>query len=226
MADIRTLERDWKSGMGKVISDGILAVVDGDEAAKDAAMDRMLVMAKHANLVFEAETTLVGLSQKLQLALDVPALVAALTTNIGVKSADVDLSMDVDQHEEHNTNIDAKTQTEASAKFGFFGHGASVKTTASLGVGDERKRSTDYRSTVKVKVHMEQLPPAEGLSLIVDSITKALKRTIDINAQLVEKQATKLADEADKVDSLPIGDGNQPAQDNNPSQEQSPSDDD
>ncbi len=87
-----------------------------------------------------------------------------------------------------------------------------MKTTASLGVGDERKRSTDYRSTVRVKVHMEQLPPAEGLSLIVDSMTKALKRTIDINAQLVEKQATKLGDEADKVDSLPIGDGDQPEQ--------------
>ena len=219
MADILTLERDWKSGMGKVISDGILAIVDGDEAAKDAAMDRMLVMAKHANLVFEAETTLIGLSQKLQLALDVPALVAALTTNIGVKTADVELSMDVDQHEEHNTNIDAKSQTEASAKFGFFGHGASVKTTATLGVGDERKRSTDYRSAVKVKVHLEQLPPAEGLSLIVDSMTKALKRTIDINAQLVEKQATRLGDEADNVDSLPIGDGDQPKPEQRPQED-------
>ena len=219
MADIQQLERDWKSGMGQVIADGILSVVDGDEAAKDAALSRMLVMAKHANLVFEAETSLVGLSEKLQMALDVPALVAALTTNIGVATADIELSMDVDQHEEHNTNIDAKSQTEASAKFGFFGHGASVKTTASLGVTDERKRSTDYRSTVNVKVHLEQLPPAEGLSLIVDSLTKALKRTIDINSQLVEKQATKLGDDADKLDSLPIGDDDQPEQEDDGSQD-------
>ena len=61
-------------------------------------------------------------------------------------------------------------------------------------------------------VPMEQLPLVEGPSLIVDSMTKALKRTIDINAQLVEKQATRLGDEADKVDSLPIGNGDQPEQ--------------
>lgn len=197
MADIRVLERDWKSGMGKVIADGCLAIVDADEAAQDARLYRIQEMASMENIDFNTAVSLLGMDQKLETCLSVPPLVVALGSNIAITTGRFAMSMDVSQHEEQATTVKSDTSVEASASGGFPGLAkASVKTTAKLGVSHNRKRSTDYRSTVDVSVEMTQAPPPEGLSLIVDALTSNTKRAMDINEMLVQRQADTLAGQA------------------------------
>ena len=189
--------------MGKVITDALLAFVDGDEAAKDAAMARTMKLIDMANLVFNAETSIVGMDQKLQTAISIPALIAGMTTNIGIDEGTFEMTMDVSQNESDNTKITASNETTVEASGGGLIYSAGVKSTAKLGVTNDRKRSTDYRSTVKVYAHVAQLPPPEALSLVIDALTSNAKRGLDINEKLIDKQATQMADKMDQMDELP-----------------------
>lgn len=208
MAGMMKAEKEWKSGMGQVVSDGCLAIIDADEAAKDAQLYRLMELVGLDNVEFKSDISLVGMEQKLQTGISLPALVLALGSNIGVTDAKFSMSLDVSQHEEQSTGVKSDTSVAASASGGFLVAKGSVKTTAKLGVSHDRKRSSDYRSTVNIDVNMAQTPPPEAVSLIVDALTANAKRGLDLNESLVQRQADRLAAAVAETDNLGEGEQN------------------
>ena len=201
---LMAMENSWKSSVGKVVGDACLAIIDADIHAKDAQLARIMSQVGLDPLDFTAETSLVGLEQKLQTALQVPHIVAAMSTSLGIDEATVKMSMDVSAVEEDNTNIKFGSETEASASGGFLWAKGSVRQKATLGVTNDRKRKTDYRSTMNVDVTMRQQDPPEALMMIIDAIVENVKKGIELNRGLIEKQADKVAEEMDGVDNIDI----------------------
>ena len=200
MAEYQKREKRFNEGLGAVFGSFAVAAVDADSAAKDATIDRYITLLDRGNVDFSAETSLVGLDEKLQTGISVPVIAVAPVNPIVIEEAELKMSMTVSAHDESSVATDTKIETSASGKV-LFGPRISIK--ASVAVHTSKKRSSDYTATTDARMLLRQGLPPEGLMKIIDAITSNTMKGLEINERLIDKQAERLTEKVDTLDALP-----------------------
>ena len=196
-------EADWNSALGQKLGDAAVAIVEADSLAKDKMIERTTKLLEMDNAEMRTEITIVGMDAKMESGVSVPPITIVNNQPLVVDDATIKTSLEVREHAGNTTKTKVENETTAGANFGFFGQGGSVNTTVRGGVTNERKRTSDYTSTMDVEIHMKQGDVPEGLAIIMDGMMECVKIGQTINQELITRQAQSLAQEVQGVDKLP-----------------------
>ena len=200
MAEYENRERSYAVTMGDTLGAFCRHVVEADNAAKGAYVQRIVDLAGLENLELKAEANLIGLDESLQTHISVPPAVIAPVQPIEIDDARLDMSMEVSAHTESTTSIKSESEAEGkgSVNLGPFGKiGVSIK--ANVSVGKERKRSSDYRATTEVHVSFKQGETPEGVSRILDSINGTVSKSLEVNERLIDARSQQLMGVVDEA---------------------------
>ena len=111
--------------------------------------------------------------QKLQSS--VPMLPLVPLPSLAITKADINFTMEVKQSTSEKSSVDTESSVEAQASGGFWGMKYSVKVAGKVATHKENTRSTDNSAKYEVAVHVEQLPPTEGMLKLSDYLTEMLE---------------------------------------------------
>ena len=202
MADFARREHDYNDNLGQVIGRFCTGIVEADSAAKDAAARRVMALVEEPNAEFLAESNLIGMEEKLQTRISVPALAIVQSNPIQIDEAKLVMDMNVSASQTNTTSLDSRSKVEGSGKIGWGPFSIGVKITADVSVGKESKRQSDYRSTTHAEVTMRQGSTPEGLMLIIDSLNKTVSKSLEINQTLIQKKSETLSISAEDAENL------------------------
>ena len=205
MADYEAREKAFNEGLGGIIGSFTVAAVEADNMAKDATIHRYISLLEQGNVEFKANTTLIGMEEKLETGLSMPAIAVAPIEPIVVEEAELSMSMTVSAHQETSLAVDAGVEAEGTAGLGIGPFQAKVKIKASVSVKSDKKRSSDYSATTDVRVRLRQGTPPEGLQKVIDALVANTEKGLAINERLIDRQAQLMADKLDTLDALPTG---------------------
>ena len=213
MAEYANRERGFNEGLGDIIGNFAIAAVEADSAAKDATIARYVDLLSRDNVNFSAETSLVGMDQKLQTGLSIPVIAVAPINPIIVDEAELKMSMTVSAHQESADKTDksvaSDTEIEGSGGGGIGPFSVKVRVKqgikASMSSSSERKRSSDYSATTDARIVLKQAEPPEGLMKIIDALVSNTQKGLELNERLIERQAEAIATSLDQMDALPSG---------------------
>ena len=196
MAEYAEREKRFNNGLGEVMGDFAVAVVEADNAAKDATIDRYVTLLEKGNVDFATSTSLIGIDEPLETRISVPVISIAPVDPIVVDEAEIEMSMTVSAETSQSDSLRSTTEsdTEISGGIGIFKVKTRIK--ANVSVDKEKKRRSDYTATTNARLHMRQGEPPETLSKIMDSITSIAQRGMDIQERLIDAKAQRMLDAA------------------------------
>ena len=205
MAEYENREANYNNGLGKVIGSFAMGCVQADNLAKDAYVQRQIMMMGEdpPNVDFVAKTNLIGLAQPLETRVSVPKIILAPSTPLMIEKAFLSMDMSVSASTEDNLAIKSDTEAEGSVKAGWGPISGELRIKSALSVAKDQKRSSDYTSTTHAELTMVQGPAPEGLMKIIDSLNATTARALDLNSILIEDQAEQLRIETGTAAPLP-----------------------
>ena len=200
MNDFEGREQNFSANMGHTLGAFCRHVVEADNNAKDAFIQRVMKLIELPNIDIKTESSLIGLDEKLQTHLSVPPVIIAPVNPIEIQEATLDMSMEVSAHQEETTSVASETEVSGSAKIGLGMIGSiRVSVKANVSVSNERKRTSDYRATTDVHVAFKQGETPEGVSRLLDSINSTVSKSLEINEKLVDAKSRKLIGAVDEA---------------------------
>ena len=202
MAEYENRETNYNNGLGKIIGSFAMGCVQADNLAKDAYVQRQIMMMGEdpPNVEFLAKTNLVGLEQALETRVSVPKIILAPSTPLMIEKAFLSMDMTVSASTEDSLSVQSDIEAEGSAKIGYGPIGGELRIKASVSVSKDTKRASDYTSTTHADLTMVQGPAPEGLMKIIDSLNATTSRALELNSILIEDQAEKLRVETEAAD--------------------------
>lgn len=168
---------DLGSQLGGIAS----AIVDADSQSKDKTLQRQVTILGMDNLKATAATSIIGKETPLKVDYDVPVAIVADMRGLEVSSASVKTTMNVSASNEENLSVNSNTEASGSASLGFgmFKGTASFKST--VGVASDKRRKSDYSSTLDIDIQMAQSDVPEGLMKVLDSMNNVVRAATEIN---------------------------------------------
>ena len=206
-------EAAFNKSIGGTMANFAMAAVIADSAAKDANIVRILELLERPNIDMSATTSLVGLDSNLETRINVPVVAISPINPLIVDNAHIVMDMSVSAHQSDNLNVKSDTTVSATASFGVGLFKISGTLTANVSVAKEQKRSSDYSATTHAELTLKQGDVPEGLAKIIDSMNSTVQKGLQLNEQLISKQAEKLAGEVDgdTLQPLPVNKPDAPA---------------
>ena len=205
-------EAAFNKSIGGTMASFAMAAVIADSAAKDANIVRILELLERPNIDMSATTSLVGLDNNLETRINVPVVAISPINPLVVDNAHIVMDMTVSAHQSESLNVKSDTKVSATASFGVGLFKISGTLTANVSVAKEQKRSSDYSATTHAELTLKQGDIPEGLAKIIDSLNGTVQKGLQLNEQLISKQADKLSDEMDKSDLPPLPEKAPPAE--------------
>ena len=199
----RAREAAYNDNLGQVVGRFATGIVEADSAAKDAHCRRVLNLIDKPNAEFSTESGLIGMEQKLETKMSVPAVVVTDMRPIAIEEATLEMDMTVSASNEKVDKLDSQSSGEGSGKIGWGPFSIGIKVKADVSVGKSHKRNSDYRSHTNAKLTMRQAPIPEGLALIIDAMNKNVAVAAQINGQIAEDQAGHITSDVEGVEALP-----------------------
>jgi hypothetical protein len=190
-------EAAFNKSIGGTMANFAMAAVIADSAAKDANIVRILELLERPNIDMSATTSLVGLDSNLETRINVPVVAISPINPLIVDNAHIVMDMSVSAHQ-------SDTTVSATASFGIGLFKISGTLTANVSVAKEQKRSSDYSATTHAELTLKQGDVPEGLAKIIDAMNSTVQKGLQLNEQLISKQAEKLSDEMDKNELPPL----------------------
>lgn len=124
---------------------------------------------------------------------------------IGFESVTFKSHMEVKAHQEESSHKGGGFKASGSVGFGIGPIKAgSIKLSGSMSVSNDRKRSSDYTSTMDVEAIWSRQEASEGLMKIVDASVTDVTRSMEADEGRVQRQ---LSDAKDAADQKADGDG-------------------
>lgn len=211
MAEYADRERGFNEGVGDVLGDFAVAAIEADSASKDANIARYIDLLERPNVDFKAETSIIGLDQKLETGISVPVIAVAPIEPLVVAEAEMKMSMTVSAHQDQTDKSDksvaSDTEVEGSGGGGIGPFRVKVRVKqgikASMSTSSEKKRSSDYSATTDARILLKQGSPPEGLMKVIDALVSNTQKGLEINERLIEKQAQAMATTVDSMEALP-----------------------
>ena len=196
-------EAAYNDNLGQVVGRFATSIVEADSMAKDAHCRRVLELIDKPNAEFVSEVGLVGMNEKLETKMSVPAVVVTDMRPIAVDETTLELDMTTSASNESSKKLDSQIDGEGEGKIGWGPFSIGVKVKADVSVGKFHKRSSDYRSHTNAKLTMRQAPIPEGLALILDALNKNVATAAQINGQIAEEKARQITSDVEGVEALP-----------------------
>jgi hypothetical protein len=197
-------EAAFNKSIGGTMANFAMAAVIADSAAKDANIVRILELLERPNIDMSATTSLVGLDSNLETRINVPVVAISPINPLIVDNAHIVMDMSVSAHQSDTLNLKSDTTVSATASFGIGLFKISGTLTANVSVAKEQKRSSDYSATTHAELTLKQGDVPEGLAKIIDAMNSTVQKGLQLNEQLISKQAEKLSDEMDKNELPPL----------------------
>jgi len=197
-------EAAFNKSIGGTMANFAMAAVIADSAAKDANIVRILELLKRPNIDMSATTSLVGLDSNLETRINVPVVAISPINPLVVDNAHIVMDMKVSAHQSDNLNVKSDTTVSATASFGIGLFKISGTMTANVSVAKEQKRTSDYSATTHAELTLKQGEVPEGLAKIIDSLNGTVQKGLQLNEQMISRQAEKLNDEMDSNDLPPL----------------------
>jgi hypothetical protein len=197
-------EAAFNKSIGGTMANFAMAAVIADSAAKDANIVRILELLKRPNIDMSATTSLVGLDSNLETRINVPVVAISPINPLVVDNAHIVMDMTVSAHQSDNLNVKSDTTVSATASFGIGLFKISGTMTANVSVAKEQKRTSDYSATTHAELTLKQGEVPEGLAKIIDSLYGTVQKGLQLNEQLISRQAEKLNDEMGSNDLPPL----------------------
>ena len=207
----RQREAGYADTMGALIASFGRNVVQSHHEVQIANAEYIQTLAAMDNIRWAVEVGILTMNQALTLMANIPIFSVVDSDPFVFTEATLDLEMRVSAHQEDNTSLKSNVATEASFKVGgiakIFGMGGSIKVKADTTYQKEKRRSSDYSSTVKAHIKMERVDPPEGVQLIRDTTNEVVQKAMEINKAIIERQKEQLTEEAKEAEvpqSLPV----------------------
>ena len=170
--------------LDRMISGPLMAMMQAQVAASKQYADFLLSVCikdgKAIALEFDYDQTLVDTEGKLvgvsQKRMRIPLLAAITHPNICIEEGSIDFQLEVSQSEESKSATDAEASLEASFGWGPF----SVKVTGKVSHHQEQTRKTDTRAKYSIHVAAKRQPPPEALMRVIDFLTDAAVKPVQI----------------------------------------------
>ena len=195
---------NWNNNLGSTIGGFCTAIVQADGQAKDAAMARILRLLEVENAKFIADASLVGESTPLQVRIDAPVIALTRTDAVIIEEANIEMEMNVASSVTDESNSSVQGKGEGSASVGWGPFKAQISVSASMASQSSHQRKSDFRSRTKCSVKMVQGEPAEGLSLIMESVNKFVETATELNKQVVLAQLPSVIKDAQGTKTVPV----------------------
>lgn len=183
-------EKAFNSTLGGTIGGFCSAIIQADGMAKDANIDRILLMLEGGNITVNTGVA-VGDQEPMETNISVPRVLLTQTNPIEIKEASLSMDMTVSESDESTLNIESEVETSGSARVGWGIMSFGVNFRASVSVAKEHKRKSDYRATTTANLTMAQGEQPEALSRIIDSMVKGLDDCLKLNHASLEDKTTK-----------------------------------
>lgn len=190
---------DFNNNLGDTIGGFCTAVVEADSLAKDAQTARILSLLKRPNAQFVADVSVIGSEEPLQVRIDTPVIAITNIQPIEITTAELELDMTVETAINDASETKGNVEGKGEASIGIGPFSAKVSVSASASYSSAKSRKSDYRARTNVKVQFAQGTPAEGLSLIMQSVNRFVDVGTAINKQIVEAQLPKFQASAAKT---------------------------
>ena len=164
----------------------ILDIARADSKAKDYAAKRIIDAINDGNVDIITTDSVIGMPEPLVNAKSVPKGAFVDGDAFVPEEAEFETTFSIETHEEESLAIGSDVSVEANVQVGWGPVSAGVKTTASVSVDKENKRSKDQRATVSLRVKMKQKPAPEIFNRIIDQQLKTSDKIADINNEIID----------------------------------------
>lgn len=185
----------------RMISAPLVAMMSAQVAASKQYADFLLTVCIKDNkaiaVEFDYDQTLVDSQGKLTgLAtkkMRIPLLAAVTHPNICIEEGSIDFELEVSQSEEEKSSTDAEAELKGSFGWGPF----KVSLSGKVSHHQEQTRKTDTRAKYSFHVSAKRQPPPESLMRVIDFLTDAAVKPLQIENIVADADAAKtaLADE-------------------------------
>ena len=184
-----------KTAKGQIA--GILeAVITGEHHLEDMYMERLDHLFSLPNFSIESLMSLLGIDPGLRFSASLPRVVAAKLGPLLVEEVEVKGHMDVHASEEDDTHKEAKSGFEGSGKIGYGPVSIGIKVHGSMGISNDRKRSSDYSAGIEWRILAKKQEAPEALMKIIDAMVRMQDKVTDMNMSIVEAEAETLREAA------------------------------
>ncbi|MCY3683228.1 MAG: DUF2589 domain-containing protein [Gemmatimonadetes bacterium] len=186
-------EQNMLNSMPSHMAGFMLGAIQADAAGKRQAASLLLDFLKQGNVNLDMFVTLIGMSEKMQMGMNLPAAFFGDHDMLAADEVTLDFNLDVHAEQSDDFQLHSKTHAEGhgSISFGFFGK-IGMGFSADVGVDNDRKRSSDYTSGCKVQVVMKQKPAPETVKLILDMMAQVTKMASQANKEIVRAQQNQI----------------------------------
>ena len=180
-----------KTAKGQIA--GILeAIITGERHLEDMYMERLDHLFSLPNFSIESLMSLLGIDPGLRFSASLPRVVAAKLGPLLVEEAEIKGHMDVHASEEDETHKEAKSGFEGSGKIGYGPVSIGIKVHGSMGISNDRKRSSDYSAGIEWRILAKKQEAPEALMKIIDAMVRMQDKVTDMNMSIVEAEAETL----------------------------------
>lgn len=171
--------------LDRMISGPLMAMMQAQATASQQYADFLLTVCikdnKAVAVEFDYDETYVDSEGKVislaEKRMRIPLLAAITHPNICVEEGTIDFELEVSQSEEEKSATDAEAQFEAGVGWGPF----KLKITGKVSHHKEQTRSTDTRAKYTIHVAAKRQPPTEGLMRVIDFLTDAAVKPIQVD---------------------------------------------
>ena len=160
-------ERDQLANTVAVLTDTVRVA---DSRGRDGAVDRFLRIVDQGNIDTKIGDTDVS----------VPVAAVADLKSAQIAEANIAASLEIKVHRENNTDKSLNAKQEGGWK-GLFG--PQVSFSATQGISDSRKRSSDMSSTMDVNISMRETEAPEGQLKLQDIFVSAATAKMNVAAE-------------------------------------------
>ena len=188
MDDFTKTGRQYAKTMAGQLGAFTTSMVQADSMAKDAAAERFFNVADRPNINIQTEVSIIGSDTPFTIGVSVPPVMVTKTGPIEIKEAKLSLGMNINVHSESAKDKDVKIDSETKVSGGWGPLKFSQTIRSAVGIRSSQKRSTDKSAHCDVDMTMGQSDAPEGQMIILDAFATCMKRTMDLNMALVERQ--------------------------------------
>lgn len=180
--------------LDRMISGPLMAMMQAQATASKQYADFLLTVCikkfKAIAIEFDYDQTYVDTEGKItglaKRRMRIPLLAAITHPNICVEEGTIDFELEVNQSEEEKSSTAGEGAFEGSFGWGPF----KVKVTGKVSHHKEQTRSTDTRAKYTVHVAAKRQPPSEALMRVIDFLTDAAVKPIQVGATVTGDELT------------------------------------
>ena len=214
MAQYADREHEFDASLGNVMGTWAKQLVDADLTAQQGWLNALQELAKpdektHEIPSLDLQAGVTGDKGEVLAGADVkvPLALAMMGSRFGMKDASLKATMNVSASTLDETRVAGSAKAEGDASLGWGPIKATVKISASFSASSDKKRQSDYRSTMEANLDMGLLPVPEPIARVVDGFLGIVEADIEIAKAIALDDRRKKAAAAKLIPAIDDGGG-------------------